>query len=104
MVTKTYTVAGDSEGDNTGSDAVFGTAWDPTNTSNDLSLVGGTVYSKTYSNVKGGTQLSFKVCENHAWTIAYGQSGGNYIYNVKADKNVTISFDTSTKAITVTEN
>lgn len=104
VVTKTYTVAGDSEGDDTDTDAVFGTAWDPANTSNDMSLVSGTLYKKTYNNVKGGTQLAFKVCENHAWTISYGQSGGNYVYNVKADKNVTISFDSSTKAITVTEN
>ena len=103
VITKTYTVAGDSEGDNEGDDAVFGTAWDPGNTANDMSLVSGTLYSKTYNNVAAGTQLAFKVCENHAWTIAYGQAGGNFYYTVKATKNVTISFDSSTKAITVTE-
>ena len=104
VVTKTYTIAGDSEGDNAGTDAVFGTAWDPSVTANDMTLVSGTLYSKTYNNVAGGTKLAFKVCENHAWTISYGQAGGNFEYTVKATKNVTISFDSSSKAITVTEN
>lgn len=104
VVTKTYTIAGDSDGDHTGSDAVFGTAWDPANTANDMTLESGTTYAKTYSSMASGTKLAFKVCENHGWTISYGNAGGNYEYTMQATKNLTIRFNTSTKVITCTEN
>lgn len=64
-VQKTYTVAGSS-------DVAFGTAWDPTNTENDMTLMSGTVYSwmKEGLTLLAG-DIMFKVCEDHAWTTAY---------------------------------
>jgi phosphoglycerol transferase MdoB-like AlkP superfamily enzyme len=40
----TYTVAGNNP-------AMFGTAWDPTNTANDMTKNGDGTYSITYTNV-----------------------------------------------------
>lgn len=64
-VQKTYTVAGSS-------DVAFGTAWDPTNTENDMTLMSGTIYSwmKEGLTLLAG-DIMFKVCEDHAWTTAY---------------------------------
>ncbi len=76
-VKHTYTVAGSS-------DVAFGTAWDPTNTENDMLLMDGTIYSwmKEGLTLSAGT-IEFKVCEDHAWTTAYPAS--NYVLTIPAD-------------------
>jgi len=99
----TYTVAGTPA-------AVFGTEWDPTNTANDMVLGEGTTYTLTKSNVTlaANTNIEFKVTENHAWNVSYGQDGGadNVIYAITADGtyDIVITFDSETHipAITVT--
>ena len=94
----TYTVAGNST-------AVFGTAWDPTNTANDMTKQGN-VWVKTYNNVPGGTALEFKVALNHSWSVSYGKNGGsaNQTHTMSATKNLTITFDPNTHYVTATEN
>lgn len=77
-VAVTWTVAGSPE-------SIFGTSWDPTNTSNDM--VKGTdntwTFSKEDLTLTEGNKISFKVCKNHAWGIAYPSK--NYELSVPAD-------------------
>lgn len=92
-VPHTYTVAGSS-------DVAFGTAWDPTNTENDMLLMDGTIYSwmKEGLTLSAGT-IEFKVCEDHAWTTAYPAS--NYVLTIPADGiyTVMIMFDAASGVV-----
>lgn len=64
-VKHTYTVAGSPV-------AVFGTEWDATNAENDMFLYSGTIYAWEKSNLTlSAGKIQFKVCEDHAWDIAY---------------------------------
>ena len=94
--TNTYTAAGSSA-------AIFGTAWDPTVEANDLTLKEGTIYEKVYTNVTlaAGTVL-FKVCVNHAWTTAYPASDYNLTIPEGGIYTVTITYDSSTNAVSAT--
>ena len=91
----TYTVAGSSAD-------LFGTAWDETNTANDMTLVNG-LYTFTKNNVELTTAgFSFKVVENHDWGTAYPSS--NYVQAIGTHGyyNVVITFNKDTKEITCT--
>lgn len=61
----TYTVAGSSE-------IAFGTTWDPANAANDMEMNDDGIYvwERTELTLPAGT-IKFKVCEDHAWTVAY---------------------------------
>ena len=61
----TYTVAGSS-------DVAFGTTWDPANAANDMEMSDDGIYvwERTELTLPKGT-IMFKVCEDHAWTVAY---------------------------------
>ncbi len=81
-VKHTYTIAGSS-------DAAFGTAWDPSNTANDMFLMYGTIYAwEKYDVTLSAGKIEFKVCEDHAWTTAYPAS--NYELTIPADGIYTI--------------
>jgi len=60
-----YTVAGSSE-------TAFGTVWKPEDKANDMKLQadGSYKWEKTGLELAAGT-IEFKVCENHAWDVAY---------------------------------
>ena len=91
----TLTVAGQA--------GLAGTEWDATNASNDMTLVSGRVYEKTFTGVKAGT-YEFKVLANHGWTFSWGSGSGNASVTVEKDNsNVTITFNEETKAITATD-
>ena len=64
-VEHTYTVAGSSE-------IAFGTTWDPANAANDMEMNDDGIYvwERTELTLPAGT-IKFKVCEDHAWTVAY---------------------------------
>ena len=64
----TYTVAGNSE-------VAFGTSWDPANTANDMTLQADNTYKweQTDLTLPNGV-IEFKVCVDHAWTVAYPAS------------------------------
>ncbi|MBO5619006.1 MAG: hypothetical protein J5902_03375 [Paludibacteraceae bacterium] len=69
-VEHTYTVAGDSE-------AAFGKAWDPTYDANDMVKQADGSYKWEKENITlGAGTVAFKVCEDHAWAVAY--PAGNY--------------------------
>ncbi len=90
-----YTVAGSST-------TLFGTAWDPSNTANDMTLVNG-LYTFTKNNVELTTSgFSFKVTVNHDWGEAYPSSNYDQAIDKHGYYNVVITFDEDTKDITCT--
>ena len=99
VVTETYTVAGTPA-------SVFGAAWDPTRTANDMVKQSDGNYAWTSpSTVAAGTALEFKVAVNHAWTKSYGLNGGssNVTYTMKATKKLKVLFNTTTHYVTAAE-
>ena len=75
VVQHTYTVAGNLAD-------LFGTSWDPSNTTNDMDpVLGGDLYvwRKDSVNLTAGN-IEFKVCEDHGWDKAYPTQ--NYILNI----------------------
>ena len=94
--TNTYTAAGSSA-------ALFGTTWDPTVAANDLTLKEGTTFEIVYTDIElaAGT-VSFKVCVNHAWTTAYPASDYNLTIPEGGIYTVTITYDSSTNAVSAT--
>lgn len=92
---KDWTVAGSSE-------ALFGTAWAPTNTDNDMTKQD----DGTYKLEKKGVTLSqgaieYKICANHGWDESYGNNGGNVSFTIDEDGvyDVTFTFNPETKEI-----
>lgn len=83
----TYTVAGSSA-------VAFGTAWDPTNTANDMAKQddGSYKWEKANLELPAGT-IEFKVCQDHAWTTSWPAQ--NYALNVSeaATYTLTITFN-----------
>jgi hypothetical protein len=95
-VEHTYTVAGSSA-------TVFGTAWDPANADNDMKKQEDGTYKleKTELTLAAGT-IEFKVCQDHAWTVAY--PGENYKLTVAEDGiyTITITFNPADQAVAAT--
>ena len=89
-----------------GPSVFFGTNWDATDTSNDMTYTDG-VYKRVYSDVSlaSGT-LSFKVCQNHAWTHFWGGSGadGNYELSIEESGkyDIEITFNPYTYTVSAT--
>jgi len=88
----TYTVVGNNE-------AMFGLAWDPSSTANDMTKNGDGTYSITYTNVYLTEDVQYKVVENHSWTEAYPDE--NRVINIaKAGTyTVTIHFNPTTHEV-----
>ena len=98
-----YTVAGNNT-------AVFGTAYDATNTDNDMEFVDGQyVFVKKSVDITAG-HILFQVVEDHDWSVAYPAGyGNNWDLNVGSDGNYDIrvyfnpsSHDISALAVTTT--
>ena len=81
-VEHTYTVAGSSA-------VAFGTAWDPTNTANDMAKQddGSYKWEKANLELPAGT-IEFKVCQDHAWTTSWPAQ--NYALNVSEAATYTL--------------
>ena len=81
-VEHTYTVAGSSA-------VAFGSAWDPTNTANDMAKQddGSYKWEKANLELPAGT-IEFKVCQDHAWTTAWPAQ--NYALNVSEAATYTL--------------
>ena len=73
-VEHTYTVAGNLT-------AAFGTAWAPANEANDMEMNDDGIYvwERTELTLPAGS-IEFKVCEDHAWKVAYPAE--NYVLNI----------------------
>jgi len=71
----TYTVAG--------SDAtLLGSTWNPDNSANDMTLVGGLYVFAKNVNYSSNTSIEFKVCKDHGWGTAYPND--NYVLEIPA--------------------
>lgn len=86
----TYTVAGTP-------DAIFGTAWDTTNTANDMTKGADGIWTKVYENVAlEAVTIEYKVVKNHSWDESYGFGGENATYEIKSAgtaETITFTFD-----------
>ena len=86
-VEHSYTVAGSSA-------VAFGTAWDPTNTANDMAKQddGSYKWEKANLELPAGT-IEFKVCQDHDWATCWPAQ--NYALNVSeaATYTLTITFN-----------
>ena len=92
VVTDTYTVAGNDA-------AIFGEAWNPALTANDMTLANGIYkWEKAELDLTAG-DIEFKVVKNHSWDIAYPAS--NYVLNIAEDGEytITITFDPTTETV-----
>ena len=85
-----YYVAGES--------ALCGSNWSE-NDANNIMTANGDVYTKTYSNVAVGT-YQFKIT-NGTWNSSWGDGGNNYKFAVITAGDITITFNPTTKAISV---
>ena len=92
-VAHTYTVAGNL------TDA-FGTAWDPENAANDMVKQEDGTYKweKAELALAAGT-VQFKVCEDHAWDVAYPASDYQLAIAEAGEYTITITFNPETKAV-----
>lgn len=99
---KTWTICG--------VEALCGSNWDPTDTSNDMVKTGEGEYSLTKYNVAmiADTEYEYKVAANHAWTESYGLDGGNAFVTAPADGFYDVEFvfllDTKTLDATPSES
>ena len=92
-VADTWTVAGSAQ-------ALFGTAWDPANTANDMQLVEGLyTWQMTDVAIPANTVVEFKVVKNHAWSEAYPAQ--NYLLTIteQGTYTITITFDAVSHAV-----
>ena len=87
QVEHTYTVAG-------GNADLFGTAWDPANTANDMTkLEDGTYkFEKTEITLPAGN-VEFKVVEDHAWTVCYPAENYQLVIPEAGVYTITITYN-----------
>jgi len=92
----TWTVAGNST-------ELFGSAWDPAATANDMTL-NGDVYKWTKTDVAlpAFTKVQFKVCGDHAWTVAFPAENYEFTIPENGKYTVVITFNAATEEITAT--
>ena len=88
----TYTVAGSNSD-------MFGTAWDPTNTTNDMTKNGDGTYSITYTNVYLDGDVQYKVVKDHSWDEAYPDNDRVINIAEAGTYTVTIHFNPTTHEV-----
>ena len=88
----TYTVAGT---------VIFGDEWKPETVDNDMTKQEDGTYKweKTEITLENVTKIEFKVCEDHAWQIAYPSSNYELPIAENGVYTVTITFNPETKAV-----
>ena len=93
MAATTYYVAGPAK--------LCGVEWVANGAANAMSDEDGDgIYTKTYTNLPAGKEYEFKITDG-TWTNNWGKNGNNYVFDVNVACDVTISFNSSSKAITV---
>lgn len=90
----TYTVAG--------SEALFGSEWDPADTDNDMTENEDGTFSITYTNVALTGNVEYKVVENHAWTNSWPSENRVIGISMAGNYDVTINFDPATGSVSET--
>ncbi len=69
------------------------------NNENNKMIKDGDVYKKVYENMASGT-YQLKVTDG-TWDNAWGYNGNNYVFEVSAPCNVTVTFDPANSTVTV---
>jgi hypothetical protein len=92
----TWTVAGSSA-------AAFGTTWAADNADNDMvKQSDGTFLWERTGLVLAAGSVNFKVCRDHAWTVAYPASDYSLAISADGIYTITITFDPSTNTVSAT--
>lgn len=82
----TYTIAGSPA-------TLFGTAWDPTNAANDMTLAEGIYKWEKKDIALAAGSIKFKVCEDHAWDVAYPAQDYELAIAEAGKYTITITFE-----------
>ncbi|MBQ3730122.1 MAG: hypothetical protein IJS04_09555 [Muribaculaceae bacterium] len=94
-LTKTtdYTVAG--------TDNLFGSNWDPSDTNNDMVMGEDGIYTWAKDNVEmtAGTEIKFKVVQDHDWANAWPSQDYYYKFAEDGTYNLKITFDPETEQV-----
>lgn len=93
----TWTVAGSS-------DNVLGSAWEPTETSNDMTQVDGTTlwYLTKQSVALTADNITFKVCKDHSWDTAYPESDRTLTVDAAGTYDVTFWYNSNDNSVYAT--
>ncbi|MEE0930280.1 MAG: hypothetical protein UIM53_04720 [Acutalibacteraceae bacterium] len=97
VISHTYTVAGNEN--------LCVTAWDPAESSNDMTNIGNNEYQKVFTNISAG-DIEFKIVQDHAWDVSFGvperpSYDNNYKDTILYDgATVTIKFNAETGVAT----
>ncbi len=89
-ITHTYTVAGSSTD-------LFGTTWDASNSTNDMTDNGDGTYTWTSAAANSSETVTFKVVVDNNWDNAYPSS--DYEIGVPAGHTLTVTFDSSDNSV-----
>ncbi len=86
--------------------SIFGTEWDPTNTSTNMTLEDGlyTWTSGEFTVSDGTMTIMFKVVVDHSWGEAYPSQDKQVTAPEGGPYTLTITFDATTKAVNATLN
>ncbi|MGM9869488.1 MAG: hypothetical protein ACI30R_07695 [Sodaliphilus sp.] len=93
MAQDVYVVAGCAE--------LCGSIWNTTDPDNQMTLQSDGTYAKTFTNVAVDTDYAFKVVKNGGEEWIGNSDGSNVVFSVTSVCDVTISFNPSDYAITV---
>ena len=89
-----------------GSSTIFGSHWDETDTSNDLTDKGNGIWelTKTDCILEKNVKYELKVVKNHSWAESYPKTSANYVFMVEetGTYNVTIQFNETSHEVSVT--
>ncbi len=91
----TLTVAGSSV-------ALLGSNWDPTDTNNDMTLVGDDIYELKKLGVElGKSIIQYKVAKDHSWGSAWPSNNASFAVPEDGTFDVTFTFNYATKSPSV---
>ena len=85
-----YTIAGATNNTGAGEDdIIFGKAWDPTLTDNDMDPYEGNIFAKYYT-ISAAAQIAFKVVKDYSWDKCW--PADNYIADLLGPGTLVIAF------------
>lgn len=98
----TWTVVGEC-GKSANTTNLFGTAWAPTATANDMTGSGTTkTLTKNYVYLTATDTISYKVAQNHAWDVTYPSANATKSVTTSGYYNAVFSFNENTHAVSLT--
>jgi len=86
-----------------GVEPLMGSAWNPADTNNDMSFVGGAYQLVKNAYLTAGG-YDYKACANHAWGVKEIPASGNQTLQIAADGDYTITFSLDAQGTTLSAN